>query len=501
LTQPRFMQTYWMALDIGTTSAKICGVRDDGWLLGSLQQAYPVYERPAGGREQRPEEIVRAVAGLIKQAIARWGQPAAIGLSAAMHGLLAVDRIGNPLSPLLIWSDHRSLEVYQAYRAAYADMVYRHSGIVFHPMLPLCKILYWKRLRPQWLAQVHQWVSMKEYVLYHLTGTWATDYAMAGATGMFHLQRFDWHVAMLESLDIDLSALPPVVAPTTVFAVQGEQALARDTGLPAGIPVLVGATDGCLAAVGSGLVGTADLSITVATSAAVRRWASHPVLDDRQRTFCYALSPQDFVIGTAHNNAGGILPWLRRLFGDRDPDIHTLNRWIDEVLSVAAGAEGLMCLPYVQGERSPVWDPLASAAWVGIRDIHQSGHFQRAMLEGIGFTLSQSIALMEELLGPARRYLLSGGITHAPAWMQLLADILNRPLQVVGDIDASCAGAIQLIARMHGHGHEHMQIGSSSQQAEPDMVFPRSEPAALYAGLQKKFNRLYPLLKQWRESE
>src|SRR5690606_21517885 len=153
------MQTYWMALDIGTTSAKIYGVRDDGWLLGSLQQAYPVYERPAGGREQRPEEIVRAVAGLIKQAIARWGQPAAIGLSAAMHGLLAVDRIGNPLSPLLIWSDHRSLQVYQASRAACADSVYWHAGIVFHPMLPLCKILYWKQLRPHWLAQVHQWVS------------------------------------------------------------------------------------------------------------------------------------------------------------------------------------------------------------------------------------------------------------------------------------------------------------------------------------------------------
>jgi gluconokinase len=491
------MRSYWMALDIGTTSAKICGVKDDGWLLGSLQQVYPVYEYPAGGREQRPDDIVRAIAGLIKQAVSRWGQPAAIGLSGAMHSLLAVDRAGKPLSPLLIWSDHRSLEVYQAYKASWSDIVYRYSGIVFHPMLPLCKILYWKQLQPSWLGQVHQWVSMKEYVLYQLTGAWATDYAMAGATGMFDLQRFDWHADMLQRLDIDLQALPPVVAPDTVFEVKDKGALAGDTDLQAGIPVLVGASDGCLATLGSGLVGSADLSITVATSAAVRRWAAYPVLDPQQRTFCYALSPHDFVIGTAHNNAGGILPWLRRLFGEQNPDPHTLNRWMDDVLSVAAGADGLMCLPYVLGERSPVWDPQASAAWVGIRDIHQPRHFQRAMLEGVGLTLRQSIAVVEQLLGPSKQCLLSGGITHAPAWMQLLADILNQPLQVAGEIDASCAGALQLIARMYGA--EHIQFKTSYSEKRPVMVIPQPESAALYTGLQQKFNRLYPLLKQWQE--
>lgn len=484
-----------MAIDLGTSSAKICCVTALGQVLWTQQQSYPVYELSAEAKEQHPEEITKAVVELIRRAIAQWGQPTTIGLSAAMHSLLAVDRTGRALSPLLIWSDHRSLDVCRKYRLSLSDMVYRHSGVPFHPMLPLCKILYWQHIHPSWLSQVYRWISMKEYVFYQFTGEWVTDYAMAGATGMFDLQRFDWNESLLKELHIAADHLPPIVAPEAVFPINDRCRLAREVQLEAGIPVVVGASDGCLAALGSGLVGTHAMSITVATSAAVRRWSAHPVWDVHQRTFCYALSPQHFIVGTAHNNAGGVLTWLRRLFGEHEASERTLNQWIEDVLSVAAGCEGLMCLPYLQGERSPVWDPRASAAWVGIREIHQARHFQRALLEGIGFTLGESVALLEEVLDRASRYILSGGITHSPAWMQLLANILGRELQVFGGLDASCAGVLQLIARYHGQNDFRMQLSDNEQRLP--IIQPQAEQAVLYADLQKKFNRLYPLLKQW----
>ncbi|PJJ74860.1 gluconate kinase (FGGY family) [Thermoflavifilum aggregans] len=489
------MQTYWLALDIGTSSVKIACCDTQGRVLHTAAKPSVTFQPRPGWEEQEPDSVLLAVGALLAEAVARLGQPQAISFSAAMHSLMAMDREGKALSPLLIWSDLRSSEEARWLKKELGESVYIRSGVPVHPMLPLCKLLYWKnQASAAWFEQVHVFCSIKEYLIYHLTGQLKTDYAMAGATGMFNMLQLDWNDDLLRAIRIDRHQLPEIVSPLTALSTTPNFYLTKTTGLIPGIPVLVGATDGCLAAWGSGLANTRHISLTVGTSAAVRRWSNRPVWDQAQRLFCYLLFPDSYIAGAALNNGGGIIPWFMQTMDGQtsDPD-----RWIESALEAPPGSAGLMCLPYLYGERSPVWDPDASAAFFGLRAHHRTAHFRRAILEGIGFTLMQCLNILESVMGPSDAVFLSGGITRSIFWMQLLADMLGRRLRVWEGLDASCAGALQLIALFFRNST--WQINQPAAPEQQKIIIPHAETATFYASLLPAFEALYPLVKSWQE--
>lgn len=494
------MQAYWVALDLGTSSLKIVCSDPDGKVLHTATQACHTYHPQPGWEEQHPEALLEGVQILLTDAVTRLGQPQAISLSAAMHSLMAVDEQGMPQSELLIWSDLRSSQEAKWLKQRIGEKVYAHSGVPIHPMLPLCKLVYWKNNLPAWFQQVAWFISLKEYILFHLTGQIKVDYAMAGATGMFNMLERDWDKEVLQLIDLDPSRLPEISSPLQACFTHGGQRLTRASGLASGIPVLVGATDGCLAALGSGIEGSQHLSVTVGTSAAVRLWSHRPVWDHQQRLFCYMLFPEAYVVGAALNNGGGIIPRCMEMMDDRESDVEA---WIAKAMQAPPGSDGLMCLPYLYGERSPVWDPEASGAFLGLRAHHQACHVHRAILEGIGFCLMQALRILETAVhlpdqkAKSGDIILSGGITHSQPWMQLLANMLGRKLVVRQQVDASCAGALQLLARYFHR--KPLEITRASAMEEEKLILPDAQAALQYAALLPKFEALYPLVKSWQE--
>jgi len=499
-------KVYRMAIDLGTSSAKLCCATADGSVLLFLQKPYSVHSAGEYGAEQYPDEILEATSQLIREAVQRLGQPAALGFSAAMHGLMGMDAGGRALSALLIWSDRRSMDAAEQLKAAMGKMIYAHSGVPVHPMLPVCKWMYWNQRMEPWFPQVRWWVSVKEYVLYHLTGEVLTDYAMAGATGMFDINTRQWNMDVLSYIGLERRRLPEIVSPLTWLRTDARCRLVRQSGLVGGILVMVGSTDGCLAAIGSGLAGTEDVSITIGTSGAVRRWLPHPLMDPGRRLFCYMLLPGHYIIGGALNNGGGAVTQFTEVFGEADYR-GNVKHFVHQAMMAPPGCEGLMCLPYFLGERSPVWDPLAQGAFVGIRATHRAMHFQRALLEGIGFSVKQLVDLLEELTGPSRQIWLSGGIVHIPEWTQLLADITGRELYVRSETDASCTGVLTLMALPASADILPADLcdglsshRNQSQSDEEQHYIPDPNTRSWYAQLFPRFVTLYPLLFAWQQS-
>ena len=279
-------------------------------------------------------------------------------------------------------------------------------------------------------------------MLHRLTGTWAADPSTWSATGLLDIRRCLWDPEALELAGIGPDRLPPLASP---FAQAGPltEAAARAAGLPSGLPVIVGASDGALANLGCGTLAPGQVVISVGTSGAIRQWVSEPRLDEAQRTWCYLLAEGRWFAGGAINNAGLAVQWVRDLcYADGSP-AEGFERLFAEAAQAPAGAGGLRCLPFFAGERSPHFRAEARAAFVGLGWEHGRGHLARAVLEAVALRLADiwdalAIAPLRE---PAR---LAGGILRSAFWAQLVCDALGVELAATEAADASAVGAALL---------------------------------------------------------
>ena len=433
------MNNYVLAIDIGTTSAKALAVQADGQIVSSLQKFYTTHYPQPGFAEQDPELIFQSVNQLVEETLATLPNKSllAIALSCAMHGVMAVDVSGNPLTPLVIWSDTRSKA--QAFRLRSGEpgkKIYERTGTPIHPMSPLCKLLWWKETNPELFRSTHKFVSVKEFILWKWTGHWIVDYSIASATGYFDIRKKDWSEEALEELSVSKEKFSSIVSPDHAIPFQ-KSWTDKNPRLQA-VSIIVGSSDGCLAQLGSGALANGMMTITLGTSGAVRIARKDYTVDPGHRTFCYRFNDEWLVCGGATNNGTALIDWFANQFGVNG----TLNLFAEHALRV--DAEGLIALPYWQGERAPIYQPDAKGVFFGITQRHTSQHFQRAILEGICFELRSILESVEDVFGPSAQLLVSGGIIRSDHWLQLLSSILDKPLLVNAEYDASALGAAQL---------------------------------------------------------
>jgi gluconokinase len=216
-------------------------------------------------------------------------------------------------------------------------------------------------------------------------------------------------------------------------------------GLPDDLPFVIGASDGCLANLGTGAVQSGAMALTIGTSGAVRMAASRPEYDRLERLFSYILTEDLYICGGATNNGGNAVQWYADLvLGEGNRDAVALDQLVAGAERVPAGCEGLIFLPYLLGERAPIWDADAKGVFFGIRAIHHQEHFTRAVLEGITYSLRQIGVSLEETIGPIENIYASGGFTRNTAWLQLIADVFMKKVYVTAQADASAIGAAML---------------------------------------------------------
>ncbi|HEY9363363.1 MAG TPA: gluconokinase [Chitinophagaceae bacterium] len=487
---------YIIGIDIGTSNIKAVVITDGGKIIKEFELAHELYSPLPGYSEQDPDEIVASVFSIINRSasiIPDINQLKYISFSAAMHGLLALDEWGKPLTPFVTWADNRAHEIAADLKAsAPGKKIYEHTGTPIHPMSPLCKIAWIKKEWPGIFQQATKFVSVKEYLFFKLFGQFVIDHSIASATGLFDITTLDWNGDALSFAGITAGRLSKPVSVATVFKNPCEPYRDQLT-IPVDTGFIIGGSDGCLANLGSGALYKNEAAITIGTSGAVRRVSSRMMHDELQRTFQYLLDERSFVIGGAINNGGIALKWFMENFYGEESDPENFDNILSQAEIIPAGAEGLVFLPYVYGERSPVWDAEANGAFVGIRSHHTRAHFLRAVLEGICFSLLQNLYILEESGQPVDTIIASGGFTKSPFWLQLLSDILNKKIMVNNSVDASALGAAFIGLKLMNVIHEWQEVKTFIPGG--DLYLPAENLQEIYRHNYAVYAGLYDKLK------
>jgi gluconokinase len=436
---------YIIGIDIGTSGTKAIALGPEGQVWESTYESYTVISTEAEEQELDPDILLQAVINAVKGLVAAMsgkGQLAALSFSCAMHSVLAVDESGLPLTRAITWGDLRSRDFAMELKGTeMGNRIYEHTGTPIHAMSPLCKIMWIKNRRAEIFQRSRKFISIKEYIWFHFFGKYQVDHSIASATGLFDIRTFDWYPDALLVAGINADQLSQPV-PTNHIELDIKEPYRIAIGLPQGIPMVIGANDGCLANIGSNAVLPGEMALTIGTSGAVRMTSPEPRSDSRQRTFNYVLSKGLYVCGGAVNNGGNVVRWYIDNFMDQSfASGNDFNDHLAALSFIPPGSDGLIFLPYLFGERSPVWDAYAKAVFFGINPRHDARYFLRAVIEGVGFGLYQTSFSLAQQVGPIEVIYASGGFIRSDLWVQMIADIFNKPVCVTNIADASAVGA------------------------------------------------------------
>ena len=470
--------TQLVGLDVGTTGVKALALSPEGDVLARAEESYGLSTPHPGWAEQDPEDWWRAAERALA---ALGGEPAAIGLSGQMHGLVVLDDRDRLLRPAILWNDQRTeAECVEIEERVGLTRLIQLTGNRALTGFTAPKLLWLRRHEPTTYAQVAHVLLPKDYVRLRLTGEHAIDVADASGTLLFDVARRRWSQEMLEALELDPAWLPRALESPEV---SGETA--------AGIPVAAGAGDQAAAALGVGVDRPGPVSVVLGTSgvvfAALPAFAADP--QARVHAFCHAVPGGWHAMGVMLSAAGS-LRWLRDVLGPRGG--------YDELTAAAeespAGTEGLIFLPYLSGERTPHADPHARAAFAGLTLRHDRGALVRAVLEGVAYGLRDSLELLRELGVDPRDGRVSGGGARSEVWLRILASVLGLPIRRTTADEGSAYGAALLGGVAAGVFRDvHEAVATCVRLLDPVDPDPRWVDA--YEQGYRRFQLLYPALR------
>lgn len=473
-----------------------------GRVVSAATAAHPSFASPhAGWAEQNPGDWWAAACAAIRECLER-GKTAAedisgIGLTGQMHGLVLLDQDGAVLRPSIIWCDQRTeiecREITERIGAA------RLIELTANPALTnftLPKIWWVQKHEPEIWARVRTILLPKDYVRWRLSSSRATDVSDASGTLLFDVAHRQWSRAMLDASQVNPELLPPVFESPEIAGRVSEEG-ARATGLRAGIPIVAGAGDQAAGAVGMGIVRPGAVSATIGTSGVVFAATAGPVFDPAGRihTFCHAVPRRWHVMGVTQA-AGYSLRWFRDQFGaSGDGGQEPYERLMAEASIAPAGADGLLWAPYLMGERTPHLDPHARGALVGISATHKRAHVIRAILEGVAFSLRDTLTIFAELKIPVQSIRLGGGGARGALWRQIQADAYGMAVELVEAEEGPAYGAA-LLAGVGVGTWSSVESACESCVRVAQRVETDRERVALMNRQYGAYRKLYPALRE-----
>ncbi len=480
-----------IGIDIGTGSTK--AVAYDINYPGIVDSSHRFYPTDYQGdqHEQNPALIFSAFCEAFRELTDKLPphRLAGIVFSSALHSLIAVDNNGTPLTNCLIWSDNRSKKQAKDIRQdARAREVYYKTGTPIHPMSPLCKIAYIRENTPEVFDKTHKFISIKSYILHRLGFPFLVDHSVASATGLFDIEKLAWCPIALELAGISTSHLSDPV-PTTFQISSNHHEQAKSIGIPEGTSIIVGGGDGPLANLGSLTLGEGQGCLTLGTSGAMRVTTKQILKDPDQRIFNYIIDDHLYAAGGAVNSGGIVLRWLQKLFPANNHSDANFEELLEQIRKVEPGAAGLVFLPWILGERAPVWETEAKGIYHGVSFQHEQQHFIRAGLEGICFNLLNISKIMESLSGKIDEINFNGGLSQSTFFCQMLADIFKVVINVTPKLDLSAFGAIMLGLKALGHISDFNQIPVLNRQ--PLTFYPDKKDSQAY---EQSFARFLSLI-------
>jgi len=485
-----------LGIDVGTGGTRALVVGDEGAVLGTGTCDHAPFVSPQPGwAEQAPDDWWRATVQAVRAALTRARiDPQAIGavgLSGQMHGAVLLDQDLCVIRPAIIWCDQRTEpECEWLNRAIGTDALLSHTCNPALTNFTLTKLLWVRAHEPDAWRRVRHVLLPKDYVRLRLSGTLAMDVTDASGTLMFDVAHRRWSREILRGAEIDPALLPDVFESADICGRVSEQA-ARASGLTDGTPIVAGAGDQAAGAVGIGVTRPGVVSATIGTSGVVFAATDRPSMDPRGRlhTFCHAAADRWHVMGVTQA-AGLSLRWLRDQLRSTDG----YDAMIAEAAQVPAGAGGVLWAPYLMGERTPHLDPDVRAALVGLVASHHRGHIIRAVLEGVAFSLRETLTIFAELDVPVSSIRLGGGGARSPLWRQIQADVYGRPVETVL-VDEGAAFGAALLAGVGGGIWRDVDDAADRIIRTAVAACPDRESIVIMNERYAAYRRLYPALR------
>jgi xylulokinase len=484
----------FLGIDIGTGGTRAVLVDRTGQVVASESAEHdPIASAQIGWAEQEPEDWWRAAkaatGAVMRFAIHAGHRVESVGLTGQMHGCVMVDADGNVLRPALIWCDQRTQPQCDWLTATIGYE--RLIELTCNPALPnftLTKLLWVREHQPEIFARIAHVMCPKDYVRLRLTGEYAIDMQEASGTLLLDVTRRRWSSEVAEIAGIPEAWLPSLFEGPEICGRITPEA-ATITGIPAGTPVVAGAGDQGAGAVGMGILAPGSVSATIGTSGVVFAATAEPTRDAKGRlhTFCHAAPDIWHVMGVT-NGAGLSLRYFRDTFA---PHL-SYDQLTALAAAVPAGSDGLLWTPYLFGERTPHLDPGARAAFVGITASHSLGHFVRAVMEGVAFSLKDTFTLFEELAIPVDTIRLGGGGARGPLWRQIQADVYNHPVELLEAEEGGAFGAA-LLAGTGVNAWPTVQAACAATVRTAETIQPGAAPAMQSA--YPHYRRVYPALR------
>jgi xylulokinase len=420
-------KTIALGLDLGTSGVRVLAVDAKGKVIAEVNRHYPLLTPQPGWTEQNPQDWVKQSLLALKDIAKKLKghQIIALGLSGQMHGMTPLDAKGEVVRPAILWNDQRTGDAVKAMEKAVPrkDFIQRTGNPAitgFH----LPKLVWLRKAEPDNYKKTKHSLLPKDYIGYILTGQIASEPTDNSGTNCFHLASKTWDKDILKALKINSSLFPEVIASHEITG-KLTKAIAKQTDLPEGLPVIAGAGDNAAAATGLGLSSRKPTlgSVSLGTSGVIFAPLSEPTPDPQGRVhlFCHADGGYNLLGVTL--SAAGSLQWYHDTFAKDIP----FNKLVDTAAKSKPGANGVTFKPYLAGERTPHLNPNLRGSFTGLSLANHQGDIVRAVLEGVTFSLRDTLDVVSSLT-KLTSCLSTGGGSQSEFWLQMISDVLKLPL-------------------------------------------------------------------------
>jgi xylulokinase len=496
----------FLGIDIGTSGTKTLAINEKGKILASALETYPCYAPKPLWSEQDPEDWWRATVASVRKVVAKAKLKAAevkaIGLSGQMHGSVFLDKSDKVIRRAILWNDQRT--------AAECEEIERRAGgraelirMVANPALTgftAPKILWLRNHEPKHFDKTRKILLPKDEIRRRLTGEYATEVSDASGMLLLDVAKRGWSSELLSALELAPDLFAKCYESEDVTG-RLTPAVAKQLGLSADCVVVGGAGDCAAGAIGNGIVGRGVLSTSIGTSGVMFVHSEEVKIDPEGRvhTFCHAVRGKWHLMGV-NLSAGGSLQWFRNSLCQADyakakkakREIYEIL--IDEARDVPTGSEGLFFLPYLSGERTPHADPDARGCFVGLTLAHARGHLIRSILEGVTYSMRDSLEIIEGLGVPVKQIRASGGGSRSPLWRQIQADVFGRKVVTINSEEGPAFG-VALLAAVGAGAFKNIGEACAATIRTVSETAVNRKAAAIHDRAFPIYRRLYQSLK------
>ena len=494
------MGEYLLGIDIGTSACKIAVFAKDGQVMAAGNGDYPVYYPHPGWAEQNPDEWWDAICRTIPEVLKKGGiDPSEIRGVGIDGQSWSAGGDGSVLCPTPIWMDTRAVDICEEYNKKIGkDRIFELCGNPLQPSYTTPKIIWYQRNLPDVYAKTYKILQSNSFIAFRLTGVMSQELSQGYGLHCFDMRKGVWDEDMCRAFGFSPDILPKIYPCHAIIGTVTEQAAAQ-CGLAAGTPVAAGGLDAACGTLGAGVIHSGETQEQGGQAGGMSICTDTYQADERL-ILGYHVIPGHWLLQGGTTGGGGVMRWLEKEFGawEREEGKRrgksSLDLFNEEAAAVAPGSDGVIFLPYMSGERTPIWDPDAKGVYYGLDFSKTKGHFIRAAMEGTAYALKHNLDVAEEAGAKVTVMRAMGGSANSLLWTQIKSDITGKPIVVPSSDTATTLGAVILAGvgiGMYRDFEEAVRLTVHDRRShEPD-----PEKRAVYDGNYKTYIELYQQLK------